>query len=314
MLDLSNVEEDRRAGVWALKASSFFPGLSIRDMPVLAPVGQIQSISMGGGSLWSIQSAPVMVSYAPAVGVEAGADASMSLLLQIEGSMIVGQNRRACELRAGDLCLVDERFPFHLHGHESSHIVFLKMPRRAILSRHPYLEHRTAGALDSTDAGSMLLRDTLFHTLQSAPNLREEQRASVLSAIVHLLGAATAPRSAQLDDVSWRVRSALAFIEINLADADLTADQVAHAQGVSRRRLDQILRRSLGVSVTGQIWNRRLEQAAADLVDPRWRAQTVSQVAFANGFEDAAHFSRAFKTRFSHTPRDWRAHGNATAH
>ncbi len=284
-------------------------------MPVLAPVGQIQSISMGGGSLWSIQSAPVMVSYAPAVGVEAGADASMSLLLQIEGSMIVGQNRRACELRAGDLCLVDERFPFHLHGHESSHIVFLKMPRRAILSRHPYLEHRTAGALDSTDARARCCCATPCSTPCSRrPNLREEQRASVLSAIVHLLGAATAPRSAQLDDVSWRVRSALAFIEINLADADLTADQVAHAQGVSRRRLDQILRRSLGVSVTGQIWNRRLEQAAADLVDPRWRAQTVSQVAFANGFEDAAHFSRAFKTRFSHTPRDWRAHGNATAH
>ena len=56
---------------------------------------------------------------------------------------------------------------------------------------------------------------------------------------------------------------------------------------------------------------RRLEQAAADLTDPRYQSRAVSQIAFANGFEDAAHFSRAFKGRFGRTPRDWRIGGAA---
>ena len=307
LLDLSGVELDRRAGLWARSATTFFPGLSISDMPADASVGQIQSIPMGGGSLWSILSAPVMVSYSPANGADE-TGSSISLLMQIDGAMLISQNHRACRMTAGDMCLVDERFPFHLQGEECSRIVFLRMPRRAVLGRHPYLEHSTATLLDADDPGAQLLGDTLVRTLEVAPVLSEEQRASVLAAMVHLLGAALAPRGLQRDEVHWRVRSALGFIETHLGDADLTAEQVANAQGVSRR-LDQVLRRSLGRSVTAQIWARRLEQAASDLTDPRYQGQAVSQIAFANGFEDAAHFSRAFKGRFGRTPRDWRIGG-----
>ena len=308
LLDLSTVSADLRAGLWALTAPSFFPGLSLHDMPAEAPVGQIQSIAMGGGSLWSVLSAPVLVNYSPAHGAsESGSN--ISLLLQVDGSSLVGQNHRACRLVPGDMCLIDERFPFHLQGETCNQIIFLRMPRRAVLGRHPYLEHCTARALDVEDPGAQLLRDTLLHTVQTAPDLREEQRGSVLTAMVHLLGAATAPRGEARDDANWRVRAALAFIETQLGDADLTAEQVATAQGVSRRRLDQVLRRSLGRSVTAHIWTRRLEQAAADLTDPRYQGQAVSQIAFANGFEDAAHFSRAFKGRFGRTPRDWRIGG-----
>jgi AraC-like DNA-binding protein len=308
LLDLSGVETARRAGLWARTATSCFPGLSIDAMPADAPVGQIQSVPMGGGSLWSILSAPVLVSYSPVNGPD-DSGASISLVLQLEGAMVVGQNHRACQLGAGDMCLVDERFPFYLQGEVCSHIVFLRMPRRAVLGRHPYLEHATARTLDASDPGAQLLRDTLTRAVATAPDLREEQRGSVLAAMIHLLGAAMAPRSPQADEVHWRVRAALAFIETHLGDADLTAERVAEAQGVSRRRLDQVLRRALGRSVTAHIWSRRLEQAAADLTDPRYQGRAVSQIAFANGFEDAAHFSRAFKGRFGRTPRDWRIGG-----
>jgi len=313
LLDLSSVAEDRRAGVWARTATTVFPGLSVNDMPAAAPVGRIRSIAMGGGSLWSILSAPAFVSYSP----EPGADdslASISLVLQLEGSMLAGQNHRTCELRAGDMCLIDERFPFHLQGLERSEIVFLRMPRRAVLGRHPYLDHHTADVLAADDPGVQLLRDTLIRAMHAAPALSEDQRGSVLSAMVHLLGAAAAPRSPLALDGHWRVRAAVGFIETNLSDGDLNADQVARAQGVSRRRLDQVLRQAMGLSVTGQIWNRRLEQAAADLTDPRYRSQSVSQIAFGVGFEDAAHFSRAFKARFGQAPRDWRALGMAKTH
>lgn len=308
LLDLSGIDLDRRAGLWARSATTFLPGVSVSDMPDDVAVGQIQSIPMGGGSLWSIVSPPAMVSYSPTGGGD-DASSSISLLMQLDGTMLIGQNHRACRLVPGDMCLVDERFPFHLQGEVCSQIVFLRMPRRAVLGRHPYLEHSTASLLDTGDPGAQLLRDTLVRTVQIAPDLSDEQRGSVLAAMVHLLGAALAPRGLQRDEAPWRVRSALAFIETHLGDAGLTAEQVAQAQGVSRRRLDQVLRRTLGRSVTAQIWARRLEQAASDLTDPRYQGQAVSQIAFANGFEDAAHFSRAFKGRFGRTPRDWRIGG-----
>lgn len=282
-------------------------------MPTSFPVGQIRSIAMGGGSLWSVLSAPIQVNYAPANGAD-DPSASISLMMQLSGVMEVCQSRRDCVMSAGDLCIVDERFPFHLNGQVSNEIVFLRMPRRAVLGRHPHLENGTAHLFDRLDPGAMLLRDTLIRTLQAAPDLRDEQRGSVLAAMVQMLGAASCSRTGSLDDVSWRVRAAQAFIEVNLSDCDLTAEQVAHAQGISRRRLDQIMRSARGAPVTAQIWNRRLEQAAADLSDPGRRSLTVFQIALGVGFEDAAHFSRAFKARFACSPRDWRAQGSRAEH
>ena len=96
----------------------------------------------------------------------------------------------------------------------------------------------------------------------------------------------------------------------------------AYIRGVGQSDQDPALDPGVGIyvddvnfgTVTGQIWSRRLELAAADLVDPRHQSQTVSQIAFGAGFEDAAHFSRAFKVRFGHTPRDWRLLGLAKSH
>jgi transcriptional regulator GlxA family with amidase domain len=58
-----------------------------------------------------------------------------------------------------------------------------------------------------------------------------------------------------------------------------------------------LLHQSLGRPVTAHIWSSRLEQAAADLTDPRYQSRAVSQIAFAGGFDNAAHFSRGLVRR-----------------
>jgi AraC-like DNA-binding protein len=102
------------------------------------------------------------------------------------------------------------------------------------------------------------------------------------------------------------VRRALDYIEANLSVAGLTAESIAQDQRISRRRLDQLMHEICGHSIASHLWSRRLEQAAADLRDPVKIGLSVAQIAFANGFEDAAHFTRAFKKRFGSTPGQWR--------
>ena len=60
-------------------------------------------------------------------------------------------------------------------------------------------------------------------------------------------------------------------------------------------------------SVSDWIWSLRLDEARSRLCDPRLAAQGVSVIAFDCGFNDAAHFSRAFKARFGCSPRECRA-------
>jgi len=50
-----------------------------------------------------------------------------------------------------------------------------------------------------------------------------------------------------------------------------------------------------------------LDAARRDLCDPGLAASSVSRIAFSWGFNDAAHFSRAFRARFGCSPRELRA-------
>ena len=54
------------------------------------------------------------------------------------------------------------------------------------------------------------------------------------------------------------------------------------------------------------IWAQRLELARRELCDPALAARSISDIAFGCGFNDAAHFSRAFRARFGCTARELR--------
>jgi len=304
LIDLREIEERRRAIEWDGAVRSTFPGLSVKIRPDLPPVGTINRIKLGAGELFVIDSAAAEVNYQPPL-LLAGSPPPLSLMVQREGSTVVVQGEHRCELSEGDMCLIDEASAFRLVGEDCSGILFLRLPRNAVLSRYPQLERLFARVLSSDDPGTKLLADTLRRLPAETPCLAETQRSAMMGAIIQLLGIA-GPFSALPETTDWRVCRALDFIELNLSVAGLTAEDVARDQRISRRRLDQIMTDALGHSIASHLWSRRLEQAAIDLRDPRRSGSSVAQIAFANGFEDAAHFTRAFKRRYSVTPGQWR--------
>lgn len=267
-------------------------------------LGMINRIAVGSGDLIEIDSAPVDVKHDASV-LQSGRNARLSLMVQAKGSMVVRQAGSTATLKAGDLCVVDEGRSFNLIGEERSKIVFLRMSRAAALSRYPPLERLMVMPFPAEELGTRLLADTLLRFCEVAGNLSELQRNAMLNAVIQLLGLAE-PLSYVPAAPDWRVRRALDYIELNLSLAGLTAEAVARDQHISRRRLDQLMHDAFGHSIASHLWSRRLEQAAQDLRDPQRSGQSIAQIAFANGFEDAAHFTRAFKRRFSTTPRQWR--------
>jgi AraC-like DNA-binding protein len=306
LLDLQSVDEAQRATLWLQSVRSFFPGLSVRDFHANPPLGSMKGFHFGPGRLWTILSPPVLVGYDPATGGTAHRQI-FSVMLQLAGSTVAVQRKRRCSLRVGEFCFIDSQQPFELEvTQSSSQIMFMQMPRHTVLGRHPYLEQHTAQTCDPTEGGATLLRNLLLNALEFASFLDDEQRATAFSGILQLLGMPSSMTCDDADEMSWRVRSALAFIESQLSDRTLTADRISKVQGISRRRLDQIMTQSVGAPVAALIWIRRLTQAAADLLDPKSASRTVSEIAFAAGFEDPAHFTRAFRRRYQCAPSEWR--------
>jgi acetamidase/formamidase/AraC-like DNA-binding protein len=94
-------------------------------------------------------------------------------------------------------------------------------------------------------------------------------------------------------------------IERKLDDPDLTPVRVAALEGISERYLQKLFEGS-GSSFTHYLRERRLQRTSAELSNSAQAHHSISEIAFRNGFNDSAHFSRAFRHRFGLSPREFR--------
>ncbi len=95
-----------------------------------------------------------------------------------------------------------------------------------------------------------------------------------------------------------RVRRAMLLMEQNLS-APPQADQLAAEVAVSKRQLERLFRRELGVSL--QCFGRDMRLSYAVWLMSH-ASSRISDVAAHCGFSDAAHFSRTFRTAFGLSP------------
>ncbi|HEX3783242.1 MAG TPA: helix-turn-helix transcriptional regulator [Pseudonocardiaceae bacterium] len=112
----------------------------------------------------------------------------------------------------------------------------------------------------------------------------------------------------QVDTGAARYRDAVAYISEHLADPELTAERVADALFISRRRLYQLFTDGDGVS--GRIRRMRIERAKQLLADPTRAKHGVGDIARQCGFVNAAHFSRTFRGIVGRTPKEFRQRGS----
>ncbi len=78
--------------------------------------------------------------------------------------------------------------------------------------------------------------------------------------------------------------------------------RIADAHGISVRHVHRLFHES-GDTVAAAIRRERLDRCRADLEDPHQRARSITEIALRWGFNDSAHFSRAFRARFGVSPR-----------
>jgi AraC-like DNA-binding protein len=124
-------------------------------------------------------------------------------------------------------------------------------------------------------------------------------------ALYDLLGALFAPSdpgpvSRHADRLFARIRG---VIKDRCADPDFGPAEVAAETGISLRYVQKLLT-ARGCTCSELIYSMRLDHAAHLLERRRspGTGQHLSEIAYACGFRDYAHFARRFRHRFGHAP------------
>ena len=93
------------------------------------------------------------------------------------------------------------------------------------------------------------------------------------------------------------------LIESNLANEDLSVDDIYKGLGISKIQLYRKTKALLGFSVNDYILSVRLQKAKYLLMN---EDLTISEVAYKVGFSTQAYFSTVFKSKFSVTPSEFK--------
>ncbi len=98
---------------------------------------------------------------------------------------------------------------------------------------------------------------------------------------------------------------AVAFIEKNYADADLTLQTTAAALNISPNYLSTMFSKKRGIPFKKFVQQYRLQLAANDLIQS---TQSIASIAEAVGFVDNNYFSKVFRSHYQLTPYRYRLH------
>ena len=95
------------------------------------------------------------------------------------------------------------------------------------------------------------------------------------------------------------------MINLKFGEPDLTPGEIARDIGVSSRMLARVFAAN-SETIMRRVFDERVRQAARLLAAPGSADRSVTDIAFACGFNDLSHFGRMFTGKMGMTPSQWR--------
>ncbi|MFK8049680.1 MAG: helix-turn-helix domain-containing protein [Halioglobus sp.] len=230
------------------------------------------------------------------------------LATQLEGTVLVTEKNVEFTQHPGSISLMSAGEPYTIIHTQKSHRLILHIPSTMYWERIFGSQEKQEFRPRLLEAGGLttIVHDMLKSLAFEADNLTITEQHTLAECLLEMTSAMLRSEVDQEYEHNHAKQSALfrrilEFMEANFSDCELTPEKIANANGISMRYVHSLFQQA-GMTVSKWIWERRLKATREDLLDPSMGHMRVSEIAYRRGFNDPAHFSRAFKTRFDISP------------
>ncbi len=233
-----------------------------------------------------------------------------SFVLHLRGRGVFTHYGHNTLLDEGDFTLSDNAEPHHLNLQGPADVIIVQSPPEVLKTYLPSPERLCGLRLPAhegfTSIAAAMMR-SLMDQLERGVSPRFSQMVvrNVLEVMATSYAMVFDKGVGDCSVAGARRVQARCFIEAHLKDPELSPTTIARALDVSPRYL-RMLFAADRETVSEYILRRRLEECARNLASSMWRGQTITEIAFAGGFNSTTHFSRAFRQQFGVTPRQYR--------
>jgi AraC family transcriptional regulator, positive regulator of tynA and feaB len=230
--------------------------------------------------------------------------AYFGILFELQGREAVRQRGSEAVLEPGDFVMWDSEQEMEFRVIDRLHKLTLLIPKARMRSVLPQAERYAGLVVRGGGLAGGIAADVLNRLAREFVSLDENEASAVIDPVLNLLGAVLSVNNsgarqapAYKNDFDRFAR----YIERNLADVTLAPQSIADAHSVSLRYVHSIFAKE-GTSVGTWMRQRRLSHCRRELLQSK-QGQTITEIAFRWGFNDAAHFSRVFKAQYGLSPR-----------
>jgi AraC-like DNA-binding protein len=233
-----------------------------------------------------------------------------SFVLHLRGRGVFTHYGHTAALDDGDFILSDNAEPHHLRLQGPADVIILRCPPEVLKAHLPSPERLCGLRLPAHEgftrtAAAMMcsLVDQVERGLP--PRFSHMVVRNVLEVMATSYAMVFDEGVSDCSVAGTRRVQARCFIEAHLSEPELSPSAVARALDVSPRYL-RMLFAADRETVSGYILRRRLEECARQLASSLRRGQTITEIAFASGFNATPHFARVFRRQYGMTPRQYR--------
>ena len=233
------------------------------------------------------------------------------VVVPLQGTAEIEQEKSSFFVDSDALAIIPGGLPYRLSFPQAGKRLLLRIPFQVFHERVLGRQIRDFGVHVFSGAGLIQIAIDLLKSLViQAGNMTETERYTVAEVTLELMAAVLRSdtaigRNGDSSAQAARMTRILSYLEENYTRHDLTPAAVARANAVSTRHLHNLFQHS-DATVTKWIWERRLKAARDDILNPAMAGKSITEIAFGNGFNDSAHFSRSFKSRFDLSPSQLR--------